>query len=72
MKNERPLERDTRSPEQIKQGADIKHGFMVSLQEDITNAKVQLTFATEGTKEHEERLKDLQALFRIKENYGKY
>jgi hypothetical protein len=44
---------------------------MVGLQEDITNEKLQLSFCSPGSAEYEARTKNLQALYKIKENYGR-
>jgi hypothetical protein len=58
-------------PKEEKDWLFIRQSFLSSLEVDITNARLQLSFAKEWTVVYEERFKDLQALYRIKENYGK-
>jgi len=49
----------------------IKESFLSSLNEEITNEKLQMTFCKEWSAEYEYRLKTLQGLYLTKESYGR-
>ena len=68
---EQPLEKDTRNREDINKWLAIQQSFMAGLQEDITNEKLQLSFCEPWSPEYEYRTKNLQALYHVKETYGK-